>query len=330
MIGRRTFVGGIASGVLVWPLGAFAQQQSKVWRIGFFYFGSRQSALDTGRYSAFVQGMRELGYVEGKNVIFETRFGDGKVERLPNLAAELVQSKVDVIVATGSPVYSALRHATNTVPIIVTVTADPVVEGLAASLARPGGNITGLSDMAANLGPKQLELLMAAMPQLSRVGVLLNPDNVSHPAQITRLMLAAQKVGVQVVLAEASTVAEIELGFAALERERANAVILFGDTFFVQQFQQIAQAALKHRVASIYLIHEYAEAGGLMSYGPNIVDSFRRAATYVDKILKGAKPGELPFEQAARYSLAINLKTAKALGLTIPQSLLLRADEVIQ
>jgi putative tryptophan/tyrosine transport system substrate-binding protein len=330
VIGRRTFIGGIASGVLVWPIGAFAQQQSKVWRVGFFYFGSRQSALDSGRYSAFVQGMRELGYVEGKNVIFETRFGDGNVERLPNLASELVQLKVDVIVATGSPVYSALRHATNTIPIIVTVTADPVVEGLAASLARPGGNITGLSDMAANLGPKQLELLMAAMPQLSRVGVLLNPDNVSHPAQITRLMLAAQKVGIQVVLAEASTVAEIEPGFAALERERANAVILFGDTFFVQQFQQIAQAALKHRVPSIYLIHEYAEAGGLMSYGPDIVDSFRRAATYVDKILKGAKPGELPFEQAARYSLAINLKTAKALGLTIPQSLLLRANEVIQ
>jgi putative tryptophan/tyrosine transport system substrate-binding protein len=330
VIGRRTFIGGIASGVLVWPIGAFAQQQSKVWRVGFFYFGSRQSALDSGRYGAFVQGMRELGYVEGKNVMFETRFGDGNVERLPNLASELVQLKVDVIVATGSPVYSALRHATNTIPIIVTVTADPVVEGLAASLARPGGNITGLSDMAANLGPKQLELLMAAMPQLSRVGVLLNPDNVSHPAQITRLMLAAQKVGIQVVLAEASTVAEIEPGFAALERERANAVILFGDTFFVQQFQQIAQAALKHRVPSIYLIHEYAEAGGLMSYGPDIVDSFRRAATYVDKILKGAKPGELPFEQAARYSLAINLKTAKALGLTIPQSLLLRADEVIQ
>jgi putative ABC transport system substrate-binding protein len=330
MMDRRTFISSVASGVVALPLGAFAQQQGKVWRIGFFYFGSRQSALDTGRYNAFVLGMRELGYVEGKNLIIEARFGDGKVEQLPRLAAELLQSKVNVIVATGSPVYSALRNATTAIPIVVTVTFDPVVEGLAASLARPGGNFTGLSSMAADLGPKDLELLMAAVPQLSRVGVLMNPGNVAHPAQITRLMLAAQKVGVQVVVAEAGAVAEIEPGFAALARERANAVIMFGDTFFVQQFQQIAQAALKHRVASIYLIHEYAKAGGLMSYGADTVDNFRRAATYVDQILKGAKPGELPFEQPTRYSLAINLKTAKALGLPIPQSLLLRADEVIQ
>jgi putative tryptophan/tyrosine transport system substrate-binding protein len=329
MMDRRTFISSVASGVVALQLGAFAQQ-GKVWRIGFFYFGSRQSALDTGRYNVFVQGMRELGYVEGKNLIIEARFGDGKVEQLPRLAAELLQSKVDVIVATGSPAYSALRNATTTIPIVVTVTFDPVVEGLAASLARPGGNFTGLSSMATDLGPKDLELLMAAVPQLSRVGVLMNPGNVAHPAQITRLMLAAQKVGVQVVVAEAGAVAEIEPGFAALTRERANAVIMFGDTFFVQQVQQIAQAALKHRVASIYLIHEYAKAGGLMSYGADTVDNFRRAATYVDKILKGAKPGELPFEQPARYSLAINLKTAKALGLTIPQTLLLRADEVIQ
>jgi len=227
-------------------------------------------------------------------------------------------------------VYSALRHVTTTIPIVVTVTADPVTEGLAASFARPGGNFTGLSDMAADLGPKQLELLRAVLPQLSRVGVLLNPDNVSHPAQITRLMLTGQNVGIQVVLAEVGTVEQIEPGFAALARERADAVMMFGDTFFVQQFQQIAQSALKHRIASIYLIHEYAKAGGLMSYGPDIVDSFRRAATYVDKIFKGAKAGDLPFEQAARYFLAINLKTAKALGLTVPQSLLVRADEVIK
>jgi putative ABC transport system substrate-binding protein len=201
---------------------------------------------------------------------------------------------------------------------------------LAASLARPGGNITGLSDTAADLGPKQLELLMTMVPQLSRVGVLLNPDNLSHPAQMTRLMLAAQKLGVQVVLAEAGTVADIEPGFDSLARQRADAVILFGDTFFVQQFQQIAQAALKHRKPSTYLIREYPRAGGLMSYGADIVENFRRAATYVDKILKGARPGELPFEQPAKYSLAINLKTAKALGLTVSQSLLLRADEVIQ
>jgi len=324
------FIGSVAGGLLAAALVARAQQQGKVWRIGFFYFGSRQSSLDTGRYHAFVQGMRELGYVEGRNVSIEVRFGDGKIDGLPGLAAELVRSNVDVIVATGSPVYSALRFATTSIPIVVTVTADPVIEGLAANLARPGGNFTGVTDTAADLGAKQLELLKAAVPQLSRLGVLLNPNNVTHPTQMKRVMLPAQKIGVQVVLAEAGTIAAIEPAFAVLAQEHANAVILFGDSFFLQQLQQIAQAALKHRMASSYYIHEYARAGGLMSYGPDVVDNFRRAATYVDKILKGAKPGELPFEQPARYALAINLKTAKALGLTIPQSLLLRADEVIQ
>jgi putative ABC transport system substrate-binding protein len=233
-------------------------------------------------------------------------------------------------VATGSAAYRALQHAAASIPIVVTVTADPMIDGLADSLARPGGNFTGLTDTAADLGPKQIELLMAVVPQLSRAGVLLNPDNVSHPVQMKRLMLAAQKAGVQIVLAEAGTIADIEPGFATLARERASAVILFGDTFFVQQLQQIAQAAIKYRVPSMYTLHEFAEAGGLMSYGADLVDNFRRAATYVDKILKGARPGDLPFEQAARYSLAINLKTAKALGITMPQSLLVRADEVIQ
>lgn len=327
---RRTFISGVASSIVAVPLETFAQQQAKVWRIGFLYFGSRQSALDTGRYPAFVQGMRELGYMEGKNVIIETRFGDGKVERLRGIVAELVRSKVNVIVATGSAAYRALQHAPASIPIVVTVTADPMIDGLAEGLARPGGNFTGLTDTAADLGPKQIELLMAVVPQLSRAGVLLNPDNVSHPVQMKRLMLAAQNVGVQVVLAEAGTVADIEPGFAALARERANAVILFGDTFFVQQLQQIAQAATKHRMPSMYTLHEYVETGGLMSYGADLVDNFRRAATSVDKILKGARPGDLPFEQAARYSLAINLKTAKVLGLAIPQTLLVRADEVIQ
>ncbi len=244
---RRTFLASAAGGALALPLAAHAQLPGKVWRIGFFYFGTRQSALDTGRYDAFVQGMRDLGYVEGKNVAIEARFADGKIDQLPALAAELVRAKLDVIVATGSPVYSALRFATTSIPIVVTVTTDPVIEGLAASLVRPGGNFTGLTDTAADLG-----------------------------------------------------------------------------------LQQIAQAALQHRLASIYLIRQYPMAGGLLSYGPDIVDNFRRATTYVDRILKGTKPTELPFEQPARYVLAVNTKTAKTLGLTIPQSVLVRADEVIQ
>jgi putative ABC transport system substrate-binding protein len=324
------FIGNVAAGVLAMPLGAFAQQQDKVWRIGFFYFGSHQSSLESGRYIAFVQGMRQLGYVEGKNLVIETRFGDGKMERLPDLATEMLRLRVDVIVATGGPVYSALQQAATTIPVVVTVTNDPTIVGLAASLSRPGGNFTGLTDTAENLGPKQLELLLEAVPQLARVGVLLNPDNASHRVQMKQLMLAAQKVRVRVVQARAGTVAGIEPAFAALVRERADAVILFGDTFFTQQFQQIAQGALKHRLPSISLAQDYAVAGGLMSYGADIADNFRRAAGYVDKILKGAKPGELPFEQPARYSLAINRKTATALGLAVSQSLLLRADAVIQ
>ena len=327
---RRTFIARAASSVLALPFGALAQPSDRVWRIGFFYFGTRQSSLDTGRYNAFVQGMRELGYFEGKNLVIDARFGDGKIDRLTLMATELVQSNVDAIVATGSPVYSALRFATTSIPIVVTVTTDPVIEGLAASLARPGGNFTGLTDTAADLGAKWLELLRAAVPQLSRLGVVLNPDNVSHPTQMTRLMLPAQKIGVQVVLAEAGTVADIESAMRALSHERASAVVLFGDTFFVQQLPQIAQAALKYRLASMYLIHDYAKAGGLMSYGPDVVDNFRHAATFVDRVLKGAKTTDLPFEQPTRYVFAINLNTAKTLGLTIPQSLLARADEIVQ
>ena len=309
---------------------AEAQQAGKVPRVGFLYFGSRQTGPGPERYAAFVEGMRELGYVEGRNVLVEARFADSNAERLPGLVTELLRSKVDVIVATASPTYRVLQRMNSTVPIVVTVTADPVLEGLAASVARPGGNFTGLSDTAADLGPKQIELLKSVLPKVSRVGVLLNPTNVSHPAQAKRLTLAAQNLGVQVVLAEAGTVADIEPGFASLGEKRVDAVLLFGDTFFAQQSQQIAQVALKHRMPSIFILREYADVGGLMSYGAHIVDNFRRAATYVDKILKGANPGELPFEQPTKYELAINMKTAKALGLTVPQSLLLRVDHVVQ
>jgi len=330
MTTRRRFLIALGAGVLAVPRGSPAQQQAKVARVGFFYFGSRQSALDTGRYNAFVQGMRELGYVEGTNVIIEARFADGKNEPLPALAAEQVRLKVDVIVATGTPVLRALQHATTTIPVVSTVTGDPVGDGFAASLARPGGNMTGLTVGAADLGPKLLELLKAAVPKLSRVAVLLQPENSAHPPRLKRIMSAAQKVGIQLVLAEAGTVQEIEREFAMMTKERANAAIIFPDSFFVQEARPIAAQALKHRLPSVSNNQGYAEAGGLMSYGPNLVDNFRRAATYVDKILKGAKPGELPFEHPTRYHLVINHKTATALGLTIPQTLLRQADELIQ
>jgi ABC-type uncharacterized transport system substrate-binding protein len=326
---RRKFIGTLASGLLAAPRGSLGQPASKGARIGFLYFGSRQSALDTGRYNAFMLGMRELGYTEGKDFTLEARFADGKAERTRALAAELVRLKVDVIVATGSAVYRALQHST-TIPVVVTLTFDPVGDGYAASMARPGGNFTGLSIGAGDLGPKLLELLKAAVPKMSRVAVLSNPGNPSHPQRVIRIMSAAQKVGVQVWLAEAGTVQEIEREFAVMTKERANAAIIVADGLFLQESQLVAGQALKHRLPSISQLRELTEAGGLMSYGSNNVDNFRRAATYVDKILKGAKAGELPFEQPTRYQLLINRMTAAALGLTIPEALLRQADEVIQ
>jgi putative ABC transport system substrate-binding protein len=274
--------------------------------------------------------MRDLGYVEGTHFTVEARFADGKFERLPALAAELVGMKVDVIVTGGGPAVRAVYHATKNVPIVVTALTDPVSDGFVASLARPGGNMTGLTTTAADLGPKHLDLLKAATPKLSRVAVLLQPGNPGHPRQFVGIFSAAQKVGIQVVLAEAGTVGDIERASATMTKERAQAVIVLSDNFFNEESQLIAAQAMKRRLASVSGSREFTEAGGLMSYGANIADNHRRAATYVDKILKGAKPGDLPFEQPTRYSLVINGKTAKSLGLTIPPALLQQAEEVIQ
>ena len=327
---RRTFLSSLATGLAAEVLPVAARAQTKSARVGFLYYGSRQSTLDTGRYQAFVEGMRELGYVEGKNLVIESRFADGNSERVPTLAVELVGLKVDVIVAGGGSVYRALHHATRTIPVVAMAVADPVADGLAASLARPGGNFTGLSISADDFGPKHLELQRAATPKLSRVAVLIHPRNPSHPLQLKRIMSAAQKVGIQVLLAEAGTVAEVERELTMVTKERAGAVMVRPDTFFDQESRLIASQTIKHRLPSIGLNRLYAEAGGLLSYGPDLKDNSRRAATYVDKILKGAKPGELPFEQPTRYYFVINLKAAKTLGLTIPPTLQGQADDVIQ
>ncbi len=330
MKARRQFLIAFGACALAAPLGAFAQQPAKVWRIGFFYFGSRQSAMDTGRYQLFLQGMRELGYVEGKNFVIEARFADGVNQSLPGLAAELVESKVDVIVTTGSPANIAAQRATRTIPIVVTVSSDPIGERLAASLARPGGNVTGLSSVNVDVVQKHVELLTRTLPRLLRIAVLLNPDNAGHAPMLENIRGAAQRTDKQVQVVRAGTTEEIERGFAAMTSGRADALIILGDTFFLQQIRQIAGFALKRRLPSIATIPEYAEAGGLMSYGSNITAGFRRAATYVDKILKGAKPGDLPIEQPTTYELVVNSRTAKALGIAIPQELLLRADKVIE
>ena len=320
----------LGAGAVVGPFGAYAQPVTRTARIGFFYFGSRQAALESERYAAFIQGMRDLGYNEGRNLVIESRYADGNAALLPGLVAEMAKLNPEVIVATGSPIYRALQLSASTIPVVITVTVDPVAGGFAVSMAKPGGHFTGLTDTASDLNPKLLEFLMAAVPKLSRIGVLLHPDNVSHPEQLKKLMLVAQKTGLQTVVAEAGTADAIGGSFNFFARERIKAVIILNDTFFAQQLQQIAAQANKHKMASISSSSNYSQAGGLMNYGPNFSDNFRRAATFVDKILKGAKPAELPFEQPVRYYFTVNRKTAKSLGITLAQSLLISADKIIE
>jgi putative ABC transport system substrate-binding protein len=274
--------------------------------------------------------MSELGYVEGRNLIVEARFADGVDQRLSALATELVQSKVDVIVTTGGPVNLAARAATKTIPIVMTVSSNPVGQGLAASLARPGGNITGMSTVNNEIGPKQVELLLETLRKDALIAVLENPNNPALRPTANNIQAAAQRRGKQVRVVPAGTPEQIERGFAAMSSSHADALIVLSDTFFLQQASQISTLALEHRLPSMFVNPEYALAGGLMSYGSDITGNFRRIATYVDKILKGAKPGDLPIEQPTQFELVINMKTAKGLGITIPQRVLLRADRVIE
>jgi putative ABC transport system substrate-binding protein len=272
--------------------------------------------------------MRELGYVEGKNLAIEGRFADNQPERLPELAAELVKLKLDVIVTTGMLPALAAQKATTTIPIVMIGNSDPVGSGLIKSLARPGGNITGLTTITGDLEPKRLELLLDMVPKLSRVAVMVNPTN---PAQFTALesvQAAGQKRRVEILRSDARTPQEIDNAFSSIRQQNAGALIVLLNPLFQQQRSRIAELSAKHRLPSMTGDRLYAEAGCLMSYGSNLTDGRRRAATYVDKIFKGAKPGELPVEQPTKFELVINRKTAKALGLTIPQSLLLRVDSV--
>jgi putative ABC transport system substrate-binding protein len=313
------------------PLASLAQQETKVRRIGFLAARSRSTPSNPDvYYDAFTQGMRELGYLDGKNLVVEWRFADGKSERLAGLAAELVRMKVEVIATHGTPATQAAQRATSTVPIVFAAASEPIGSGFAASLARPGGNITGLSLTTVDVSPKHLELLKMMIPRLSRIAFLMNPDTSSHPAILKSVQAAAQTIGVRVLPLQARNPGEFERGFDVMKRERIEAVILAPDTFYIGQRRQYAELALKNRMPTMFSFREQVEAGGLMSYGQNLADHYRRAATYVDKILKGARPGELPIEQPTRLYLAINRKAAKALGLTISQELLLRADEVIE
>jgi putative ABC transport system substrate-binding protein len=311
------------------PLVSHAQQQDKVWRVGFLTQRRRPDSIDSDFIGAFPRGMREFGYVEGKNLVIEWRFDD-RSERLPDLAAELVQLKLDVIVSGSSQAISALQKATTTIPIVMATSGDPIGSGFVKSLARPGGNITGLSNLTSDIGIKQLELLLSIVPKLSRVAVLVNPVNPSLVTFLKNVQSAAQAGSVTVLPVEARTAQEIEIAFATITQGNARAVVVPTDALFIQNYRKIAELAMKNRLPSVSQVREYVEAGGLVSYGPNLAEQFRRAATYVDKIFKGAKPGDLPVEQSTRFELLVNVKTAKALGLTIPQSVLLRADRVIE
>jgi len=278
----------------------------------------------------FIRGMRDLGYVEGKNFVIEWRFADGNYQRLPALAGELVSMNVDVLMTGGTAANSALQKATTTIPIVNATMSDPVGNGFAKSLTHPGGNITGLALATTDMSPKHVELLRLIVPKLTSLGVLVNLGNSAHPAVAKSITTNAQRLGIKVRILDARNADGLTRNFSIMKQERTEAVIAVVDAFFISQRREIAELALKNNLPSMFSAQEHVEAGGLMSYGQNLADLYRRAAAYVDKIFKGAKPGNLPIEQPAVFSLTINSKTAKALGLEIPQELLLRADKVIE
>jgi putative tryptophan/tyrosine transport system substrate-binding protein len=306
---------------------ARAQQGGKVRRVGLLSGASREGA--SGNIDAFLQGMRELGYVEGRDFITDLRFADGNYERFPELAAELVRLEADVIVTGTTAAIRTLQHATTTIPIVLANSTDPVGNGFVASLAHPGGNITGLSGSSEDTTPKQLELVASVVTDVSRIGLLGNPASAVYADVRQSAQTAAQKIGLTLISVEARNPQEIDRAFAALDNQRVQAFIAAADAVFFTQRRQIAELALKNRLPSMFSQREYAQAGGLMSYGENLSEFFRRAASFVDKIFKGAKPSDLPIEQPARFNLVINRKTADALGLTIPPRLYIFADEVI-
>jgi putative ABC transport system substrate-binding protein len=324
----RLIAGVVALLLAAGLLAVQAQPAAKVFRIGLLGGSTPKSPEAAHIWNGFFQGLRELGYVEGVHYVFEGRFYEDKLERLPALAAELARLPVDVIVAGAAPAPEAARRATSTIPIVMANHGDPVGSGLVASLARPGGNVTGLSVVNVEMWGKRLQLLKETVPGLSRVAVLSNPTNPQNALDFREVERAARSLQVQVKVLEAQTPNELVGAFDAATKERADALILLGGSMFFAERVRLTELAARSRLPAIYGTREFTEAGGLMAYGVNIRESFRRAATYVDKILKGAKPGDLPVEQPTKFDLVVNLKTAKALGLNIPQSVLIRAEVI--
>jgi putative ABC transport system substrate-binding protein len=325
---RRVFFAGAAA-LLAAPFAAEAQQAGKVYRVGILTNKASDPA-EARLWQIFRSGLRERGWIEGQNILIEFRTAEGNTARLPELVADLVRLKVDLIVARASIFVQPAKEATSSIPIVFLNHADPVGTGHVASLARPGGNITGLAILMTDLAPKGLELLISAVPMAKRIAVLWNPDTPSHAPALKAVEEAGRMLRVQLQPVGARTRAELEGAFAAMARARAQAVLVLGAAIFLAERQRVAELAIKHRLPMMSMLKDVVEAGGLVSYSANWDDLYRRGAIYVDKILKGANPADLPVEQATKFELVINLKTAKALGLTIPQSVLARADQVIE
>ena len=331
-IGRRAFAYAlVALAACLGPFGlpgpADAQQPASPRRIGVLLVGFSPESKEA---QAFRQGLRDAGYAEGRDVVIEWRSANGDYDRIPELAADLVQRKVDVIVVESTVAARAITRATSTIPIVMALVADPVGSGLVTSLAHPGGNVTGLSLMVTELSPKRLQLLKETIPRLARVAVLWNPDTPYHPKAIEDLKAAAPSLSIELMFVSARTPEEFGPAFSAVSRAHAQALYVIDDPVFGTHRTTLLKLASKVRLPAISVQREWADKGGLMSYGANFGDLFRRSAGYVDRILKGAKPSDLPIEQPTKFELFVNLKTAKTLGITIPQSILVRADEVIR
>ena len=322
---RRKFI-TLLGGAAAWPLAARAQP--KITRVGFM--GNSTVALEANLVGAFRDGLHELGYEEGRNIIIEYRWADGKYERFPALVAELIAAKVDVIVTAGTPAALAVKKATTTVPLVMVAVGDPVGTGLVPSLARPGGNLTGLSSIAPDLEGKRLDILREVVPTLSHVAILFNSLNPFHVASMRQAHAAAQAMGIKLQQHDIRKSEDLDGAFAAIRKERPDALLILADRVFLHNRQRMMDFTEEQRLPNINAYTELVEAGGLMSYGPSYEDMHKRAAIYVDKIIKGAKPADLPIEQPSKFTFNINLKVAKALGLSVPSSLATLADKVIE
>ena len=326
---RRKIIAGLGSTAIVFASTSLAQQTGKVWRIGILDFGFLKVS-DDSNFAAIVEGLRELGYIEGKNLSLERRFAEGNKERLNEHVAEFVTKKVDLLLTVGSEVNRAVKNSNTNIPVVVIATSDPVKDGLAVSLSRPGGNFTGMTNGQVDIVQKLVELLLVAQPKIKRIALVTTTSSLSSAAQLSKIEAAADSLNKKIIPISVNSPEEIEPGFATMKRERIDAIIIHGNAFLYSQRDPISQLAIKNRLPLIASYTPVTEAGGLMSYAPDFLGNSRRVGIFADKIFKGTKPGDIPFEQPSRYYLAVNRKTAKTLGIKLDGELLARIDQMIE